>query len=122
MGFRKLGGSANYVKAMGWKQWNKGDYIVGEFDNVDHQDKFGNPIYGIKVDKASFPVTSGELIHINSGGNLKNLMNEVSLGDIIKVQYNGKAKITKGKWTGTETHDIAVELFEDSSKPSDDLI
>lgn len=121
MGFRKLGGSANFVKAKGWKEFNIGDYVEGEFDNIDHQDKFGNLIYGIKVSASSFNAPVDSLVHLNSGGNMKNLMNEVSLGDKIRVTYKGKAKITKGKWTGTETHNIEVEVAEESNK-QDDLI
>ena len=122
MGFKAVGNGSSFVKARGWKEWNSGDFVIGEFDNIDNTDKFGNLIYGIKVNSSSFDAAVGSVVHINSGGNVKNLMNEVSLGDIIKVTYKGKAKITKGKWTGTMTHDISVEVSDDSSKLSEDLI
>jgi hypothetical protein len=125
MRFKELGTSGSFVKARGWKDWKNDDFVIGEFDNVDHTDKFGNLIYGIKVQESSFDAVKGSVVHINSGGNLKNLMNEVSLGDVIKVVYKGKVKIPKGKWTGTMTHDISVLLLEDDGKPattSEDLI
>jgi hypothetical protein len=109
-----------FVKARQWKDWKAGEYLVGEFDNVDHKDKYGKVMYGIKVIENNFGAAPGSLVHINVAGNLHNDMEQVSLGDTLKITYEGKVKIAKGKWAGQLTHAIKVEVAADDTKTADD--
>lgn len=104
-----------FVKARQWKDWKVGEYVIGQFDNVDHQDKYGKVMYGVKVIESNFDVAPGSLIYLNGGGNLKNDMEQLSLGDTFKVTYGGKVKITKGQWAGSMSHAIKVEIAENGS-------
>lgn len=108
--------SKEFIKTRKWKDWKKDEYFIGEFEEVGkHHDKFGKDIYSFTVRESNFGAEPGEVIHLNLGGNFQNLMESVSLGDEVKVLYKGMAKITKGKWTGTMTHDIDVQVDEPES-------
>jgi len=124
MEFKSVG-KTNFVKGRPWKEWKEGEYAVGTFESLDNLDKFGKPIYELKVIESNF-TAPGSTLYFNTGGNVQNLMNEVSLEDTIKVLYKGMTKITKGKWSGTMTHNIDIQVAA-SDKTSeetstDDLI
>lgn len=112
----------DFVKTRKWKEFQKDDYFIGTFEDVGtHKDKFGKNIYGFKVKESNFNHPEGEMLWINNGGNFSNLMGMVSLEDEVKIIYKGMAKITKGKWMGTMTHDIDVQISSRSVDESDAL-
>lgn len=104
-----------------WKNWTSGDYLIGKYVS-QHEDQFGNPTYKVEVIEAQFddgqtpkPTT---IFTFNSSGALNKAMDEVSVGDIIKVIYKGEDTVTKGKFKGKKFHKMEV-LVAPSSNPSD---
>ena len=122
MAFVSVNQNANkYVVTRKWKEFSAGESFVATFEDVGtHKDKFGKDIYSFKVIESNFGKEAGEMIHLNTGGNFVNLMNEVSLGDKVRIEFKGTAKISKGKWANSTTYDIDVQL--DQPETSDDLI
>lgn len=113
--------SKDFVKTFKWKEAVAGQFVVGTYENCDQLDKFGKPIFGFKVIETNIPgYGPGSDLYLNCGGNFKNLMDEVSLEDKVKIVYSGMAKITKGKWSGTMTYDIDVQVAA-SEEDSDSL-
>ncbi len=45
-------------------------------------------------------------------------MKEIEEDQVVQITYNGKAEIQKGKWEGTQAHDI--EVIPDEADISDD--
>lgn len=108
-----------FVKTRKWKEWKAGEYVDCTFEGVgNHHDKFGKDIYEFKVIEANFDVEPGSMLYLNCGGNFQNLMGMVSLEDKVRVVYKGMTKITKGKWAGTMTHDIDVQIDDDVTSAS----
>ena len=111
--YQQIGGKSTFRK---YDNWDAGDQIAGKLVSIS-KDQFGKPAYVIKVEEVSFKKTSeqpnvGELFTLNSSGGLTYKIEQaggVVAGDIIGVEYNGKATIEKGKWRGKVTHDI--DLF-----------
>jgi hypothetical protein len=52
---------------------------------------------------------SSKLTVVNGAGNLGYQMQSVQPGDIVRITYNGKTKITKGPMIGKESHSFIVE-------------
>ncbi len=42
-------GGNNYLKPKKWEEWSAGDFVEGEYVNASELDKYGKPIYEIKV-------------------------------------------------------------------------
>ncbi len=108
----------SFVKPIPWKDLEANDYIVGTYEDCSNTDKFGKPIFGFKVVESNIGITKGEMVYLNSGGNFQNDMSELDLEALVKVTYLGQAEIKKGKWAGSKTHNIKVEV--DSKAESDD--
>lgn len=51
---------------------------------------------------------NGDLTIINETGSLRRQMNEVSIGTLIQIEYQGKVKITKGALAGKSAHRFTV--------------
>lgn len=110
-----------------WKNWESGDFLVGKYVSTS-EDNYGKPNYKVEVIEASFSDGSepkaSEVFTFNSSGALIKAMEEVQVGDIIKVIYKGEEVMTKGKYKGKAFHSMEV-LVADSkgeqvSKVSDD--
>lgn len=94
-----------------WKNWDIGDYLVGKFVSQG-EDNFGNPSYKVEVIEAGFenadvPAT-GSIFSFNSSGALNKAMEEITVGDVIKVIYKGEDTVTKGKFKGKKFHSMEV--------------
>lgn len=57
---------------------------------------------------------SGDLTIINSTGSLARQMGMVAIGELVRITYNGKKELTKGKLAGKSVHDFLVETASDS--------
>jgi len=106
--FRTVMGQSSYRS---WKQWDIGDYLVGKYVS-EGEDQFGNPNYKVEVIEAGF--SEGEapkqnsIFSFNSSGALNKAMEQVAVGDVIKVIYKGEETVTKGKFKGKKFHSMEV--------------
>jgi hypothetical protein len=99
-----------------WTKWSAGDFLVGKFHSAG-TDNFGKPNYKMEVVEASFDdgeiPKAGSLFTLNSSGALTKAMEEVSVGDVVKVIYRGEDVINTGKYKGKKFHSMEV-LVADS--------
>lgn len=106
--FRTVLGQSSY---RAWKNWEAGDFLVGKYVS-QAEDSFGNPNYKVEVIEAFFEEgetpKAGSLFTFNSSGALKKSMEEINVGDIIKVIYKGEDVVTKGKFKGKKFHSMEV--------------
>lgn len=106
--FRTVMGQSSY-KA--WKQWSAGDYLVGKYLSQG-EDQFGNPNYKVETIESEFEngddIIKGAVFSFNSSGALNKAMEEVEVGDVIKVIYKGEDTISKGKFKGKAFHSMEV--------------
>lgn len=56
-----------------------------------------------------FQLSNGDIAVLNSAGNLPSRMSQVEVGTLTRVLYNGKQKISKGKYAGKMAHNFEVE-------------
>ena len=105
----------------GWKNWSEGDYLVGKYIS-QAEDQFGNPNYKVEVIEAQFEDGTtpkpASVFTFNSSGTLKKAMDEVSIGDIVKVIYKGEDVISKGKFKGKKYHSMEVLVAPSSNAPA----
>jgi len=135
-------GSGKYVQVGGkstfrkYDDWDAGDQVAGKLVQIS-SDKFGKPAYVLQVTEAMFAKTSeqpavGSLFTLNSAGGLQYKITQVggvSIGDIMGVEYNGKAVVETGKWKGKACHDMDFFIQKAGSTPvapqadaNDDLV
>lgn len=135
--FGRVIGGQDFFKPRPWDKWQVGDYIQGEFAGQLDTDRYGKPIYGVKIEgvedsKIGFSdptqpsgIKNG-IVPLYPNGGLMKQMAEVSEGDFVRITYDGKAEIKKGKWIGTKAHAIIVEVDglggEENSADLDDLL
>lgn len=85
----------------GWKEWNEGDYVIGKYHSSFESEYRGQKStnYRVEVLECSFTVTTkdgtvvdpvGEILVLNSAGQLNKLMEEVKVGMLVHVEYGGK--------------------------------
>ena len=120
---RKIGGARSY-KA--WKLWEAGEYIVGKYvgSSTDNYDK---PNWHIELEevhmvdaKASNGKTleAGVVMGLNSAGTLNPKMDDLEIGAIVEIVYNGLDTLPENhKFKGKDCHQIDVaELGEDEEE------
>lgn len=83
-----------------------GERISGVLKNTFVSEKFGKNNFVLSQQDGT------ELI-ITDAGNLGSRMSEVAVGSYVEIEYNGKSKMTKGKWAGTPAHNFTVQ-YDDS--------
>jgi hypothetical protein len=132
--FGRVLGGKDFLKPKKWEHWQIGDYIQGEFVGQLDTDRYGKPIYGIKVEgvedaKVAFADMSlpyglkDGVVPLFPNGGLLNQMAEALEGDFVRITYEGKVKIKKGQWAGTMAHSIVVEIDGyETEEDSDDLL
>jgi hypothetical protein len=130
--FGRVIAGKEFLKPKRWDEWQTGDYIQGEYVGQLDTDKFGKPIIGIKVEgvedaQIGFEGPNGMkdgIVPLYPNGGLLTQMDKASDGDFVRITYQGKNKIKKGKWSGSMAHAIIVEIdgyqVEDSGE-SDDM-
>lgn len=106
--FRTVMGQSSY---RAWKNWAAGDYLVGKYVS-ETTDSFGNPNYKVEVIEAKFEDGKepkvGSTFSFNSSGTLKKAMEEITVGDVVKVIYKGEDVVSKGKFKGKKFHSMEV--------------
>jgi hypothetical protein len=121
--FKQLTGSSKYRS---WKEWAKGDFIIGEV--VRFQPNMKNPKFQdivIKVIEVGFKaqtdIAKGDMFSINGNTGIQKAIDAgIEDADIIKVTYGGMAKVKNGQWAGTQTHvtEVAVAGNAKYDKPA----
>jgi hypothetical protein len=122
MKFTQLTGSKVFRP---WALWEEGDVIIGSLIRIS-EDDYGKPNYEISVmevdfaqDEASYKNKKGqevicktpginEVFVLNSNGSLDRAMENVEVGDVVKVIYQGVDTLKKGKYAGKEFHKLDV--------------
>lgn len=130
MGFKRvIQGGKDFLKPKKWEEWTKGDYIEGEYVNASELDRYGKPIYEIRVtDKkltGSDPtILTGDrkgIIPLYPNGGLMKQMEHASYGDKVRITYDGMNEIKKGKWKGEMAHAVILEIdgYEEENLETD---
>lgn len=122
--FKKVKGASNYLA---WKEWQEGDFVVGKFESAG-TDKFGNPSYQIELLETNIESLEGKNVFtLNSNGSLNHKMDDVIVGDIIKVTYEGKDVLDNptSPFNGKPYHKVELEIAKEAPvapQPSNDLL
>lgn len=120
---KKLSGGRCTYRA--WGEWEVGDLIIGKFKG-SKVDQFKKPNWLVEVEDAMFADAKaakkliGQVIGLNSAGQLDKAMEKVEEGDMIQVLYNGTSEIESGKYAGKDAHLIEVDLVEEEGEEADD--
>ncbi len=113
---KKLSGGKCTYRA--WGDWEVGDLIIGKYKG-SKLDQYKKPNWLVEVVDAQFikhkegKKLIGQVLGLNSNGQLDKAMENVSEGDMIQVCYNGMSEITKGKFAGKDAHQVEVDLVEE---------
>lgn len=110
--YKKVSGKQNFK---GWKDWQVGDYVAGKFMRTapGYKGSTENPNYIIEIYETSFEdMKEGSLFSLNHNGLLKFHMEDkgVQVGDIIKVEYEGREPMKDDP--STEAHQVALYLAD----------
>lgn len=114
-----------------WKEWDENDIVVGKF-LAQKEDDYGNPSWIIEIEEAMLKDKKlskslvGQNLCLNSAGQLNKAMEQVSVGEIVQVEYMGTSTIEKGKYKGKESHlmevNVMVEEGEDAEEELDEEV
>ncbi len=98
-----------------------GDAIQGTFEGTVLNDMTEKDDFKVRITESSTisvkakdgsissqTLAAGDLVIINGAGNLGYQMGQVSPGELVRIEYNGRSKITKGKMKGKEAHSFNV--------------
>lgn len=66
-----------------------------------------NKLYAPKLD-FKFKTADGKEVVVNEGGNLAYRMKDIAAGTLVRIIYNGKQIMTKGKFKGKPSHNVDV--------------
>jgi hypothetical protein len=97
------GGSQGPVYFRGWKEWKKGDFVVGKYLSSYKTTYRGNTLdnYKIEVIDCNFKIDHetegkvnpvGKVLVLNAAGSLNKFMQGVSIGMDVEIEYAGKVK------------------------------
>lgn len=120
---KKVSGGRCVYRA--WKDWEIGDLVIGTYKG-SKIDNYKKPNWLVEVEDAQFQnhkegkKLMGQVIGLNSCGQLDKAMEEVSEGDMIQVMYNGTSEIQKGKYAGKDAHLVEVDIVEEDNGDSND--
>ena len=104
MGYTEVGGAKRYLK---YAECDPGDVLIeGEFLR-DFQGKFG-------IQYEFEEVGTGEIVVLNSSGQLNYKMEFIKPGQKVKIIYEGMERLTKGAMKGKDAHQFTV-LRDDES-------
>lgn len=103
--FKKVGGesSLSFIKASTLAaEGIKGVILEGEYIGAIKNNFDEN-----KSDY-KFQKEDGSIVIVNSTGSLAHQMAKVEVGSFVRLEYDGKKKLTKGKMAGKEAHMFTV--------------
>ena len=99
--FSEIGGAVSYINVapQGKPAFNAGDVIIEGVYKKTFQGKFGL--------QHEFIVGNDKKV-VNGFGALNFKLQDVQPNTLVRVVYNGKGKLTKGKMAGRDFHDCKV--------------
>lgn len=110
-----------FVKPRKWLDWKKGEFVDGVLIECEEKDKFKKPIFAVEVTNSNFDYPIGTPIYLNCGGNFRNMMDAVEVGEKVRILYRGQNKMgPKSSHPGELTHDIDVQIDDGSESASED--
>ncbi len=130
---RKVGGAGNYKK---YKTYAEGDYVVGKFVRTGEDRTYGKPYYVIELEEFKFEtpeccsplgkeIVVGMELTLNSAGSLDHKMEEITIGSIVEIVYNGTEPLPADhKFKNKDAHQFDVfEIDDDEAETTgaDDL-
>jgi hypothetical protein len=122
---KTLSGTKSEFRA--WKEWSEGDYVIGQLIGTNQNKKNkSKKDWIIKVEDAEFEDSKlarelvGKNLTLNTAGQLDKGMDQVEIGDLVKVMYNGSAEMQGGDYKGEMAHNMEVSLVEEESDDSED--
>lgn len=117
------GGRTMYRK---WAEWETGDLIICKF-LAQGEDQYEKPNWKVQVEDAQFASSkeskkyTGQVLTLNSAGQLDKAMEKVEEGDMIQVTYQGTSVIEKGKFKGKDAHLVEVDMVvEDTGEDEEE--
>jgi len=113
MAYTQIMGGGNYRK---WSDWKEGEYVEGTIVNRT-PDQFGGMSVVLKVAENNINVTPGQQITLNNCGAFRQVDEQLVRGTKIKVVYQGKDVMSKGKFKGKEFNKVDV-FVDDSTIPT----
>lgn len=114
--------SKNFVTPRKWKDWKKGDFVVGIKVECAELDKYKKPIYAVIVQESNFGAEVGKPLYLNCGGNFRNMIEMVEDNETCRIEYRGMNVIKKGEWKGEQTHDIDVQIPSEETAEDEDSV
>lgn len=120
--FQTVKGASKYKP---WSKWEVSDFIVGKYVS-DSVDNYGKPNYRLEVLEANFKAKDhpapGEAFTLNSCGSLDSAMEEITIGDVVKIIYKGRDKMTKGPYKGKEFSVLEVLKATSTAQTEEDSV
>lgn len=103
-----------------WEDWAAGDIVIGEI--VDFQnDSYDHKCMVLKVEetfwqnKKAGKEQIGKRLFINSNGMILKRIEELEVGNVVQIEYQGTNTIEKGKYKGKEAHQVDLQLMEEDN-------
>lgn len=118
---KKLSGVRTEYRA--WKDWDEGDVaickLVGTSQNRKNKAKKD---WIVEMEEAMFSdkkkakELTGKVVTLNTAGQLDKGMEQVEIGDIVQITYNGQKEMKGGDYEGEMAHTMEVELVEEETE------
>ncbi len=117
--YQRVKGERIYKK---WNEWEVEDFVVGKLIEVG-EDQYKKANYIVEVIETSLEgVEVGKNLCLNSNGSLDYRMEDVEIGTIIRVEYEGEGVMEKGPYKGKKFHKVDLQIaVADSSEEDEDL-
>jgi len=118
---REVGGVKVYKR---WSEWEENDTIEGIYGGKGHDATYDKPNYLIRLAYSEFTsgrkYKEGELFCMNSNGGLDLRMQDIQIGEYVRVTYTGRTPLPKGhKFAGKDSIQLLVEVIGDDAAPVD---
>jgi len=118
---RPLNGPKTY-KA--WKEWQEGDYVVGKFVATSI-DKFKKTNWHLELIEYKFKdgtkLPENKVLGLNSTALLDKVMEGVTIGEVLQIDYDGTETLTSGPYEGNESHSMIISILEEEELDTDGL-
>lgn len=115
---KKLSGVKTEYRA--WNEWEEGDVIIAKLVgtsknkmNAAKNDWIVEVEEAFFADKKAMKKIAGQTLTLNTAGQLDKGMEQVEMGDMVQITYNGKKEMKGGAYAGKEAHTMEVELVEE---------
>jgi translation initiation factor IF-1 len=94
--------SLEFVRA---SKLSGGEVFEGMFEGFEANDF-------TKKNDIKLQTEDGKTLIINAAGNLNYQMEKVNVGDVVRIEYNGKQELKKGSFKGKHCHNFTVLVAE----------